>query len=75
MSFSNADTGDKPANPAAIKSNDDIPLKDKIQQLTSFVDGNKFAMLTTRIASSGQLVSRCMALGGKVCFRCSCRSC
>jgi len=65
MSYSNADTGDKPANPANIKSKDDLPTGDKVKQLVEFVDANKFGMLTTRIESSGQLVSRCMALGAK----------
>ncbi|MCJ1446441.1 MAG: hypothetical protein MMC23_006946 [Stictis urceolatum] len=65
MSYSNADTGDKPANPAAIKSNDDIPIGDKVLQLSEFMDKCKFAMMTTRVGSTGQLVSRCMALSAK----------
>ena len=66
MSFSNADTGNKPADPYKAKNIDEPQLKDKIEDLVSFIEACKFGMMTTRIASSGLLVSRCMALAGKV---------
>jgi len=65
MSFSNADTGDKSANPATDKSKGDLPLKQKVDDLVAFMDKCKFAMMTTRIGSTGQLTSRCMALSAK----------
>ncbi|KAL7276534.1 hypothetical protein RUND412_000457 [Rhizina undulata] len=40
-------------------------VKDKIEDLVSFVEGVKFGMMTTRQRDSGYLVSRCMALAGK----------
>ena len=65
--FSNTDVpGDKPADPytAINKSNPD--LKEKVDDLVSFIDSCKFGMMTTRIGSSGLLTSRCMALAAKV---------
>ena len=66
MSFSNADTGNKPADPYKAKNIDEPQLKENIEDLVSFIEACKFGMMTTRIASSGLLVSRCMALAGKV---------
>ncbi|KAL9032256.1 MAG: hypothetical protein Q9214_008048, partial [Letrouitia sp. 1 TL-2023] len=40
-------------------------LKEKIEDLTNFIEACKFGMMTTRIESSGLLVSRCMALAAK----------
>jgi general stress protein 26 len=65
MSFSNAETGNKPADPYKAKNLDEASLEDKVQDLVSFVDRCKFCMMTTRIADSGLLVSRCMALAAK----------
>ncbi|KAI9685287.1 MAG: hypothetical protein M1822_004660 [Bathelium mastoideum] len=65
MSFSNTDTGDKPADPYTQKNLQDPSLKEKVEDLVSFVEKSKFCMMTTRIASSGLLVSRCMALAAK----------
>jgi hypothetical protein len=42
------------------------PLTEKVQDLVKFIEKCKFCMMTTRIASSGLLVSRCMALAGHV---------
>ena len=66
MSFSNTDTGNKPADPYKAKNFDEPQLKEKIEDLVSFIEACKFGMMTTRIASTGLLVSRCMALAGKV---------
>jgi len=67
MSFSNTNTGDKPADPykAANKDND-ATLKQKVDDLSEFMKTCKFGMMTTRDASSGALVSRCMALAAQV---------
>ena len=67
MSFSNTDTGNKHADPYKQKNKeDDIPLKQKIEDLVEFMDKCKFGMMTTRIAATVLLVSRCMALAAKV---------
>lgn len=64
--FSNADTGSKPADPYKAKNLDETSLKEKVEDLVSFIEACKFGMMTTRIESSGLLVSRCMALAAKV---------
>ncbi|KAI1870582.1 uncharacterized protein JN550_005125 [Neoarthrinium moseri] len=64
--FSNTNTGSKSAEPIKDKNIDrDVPLKEKIEALSEFITSRKFAMMTTRDTSSGQLVSRAMALAGK----------
>jgi general stress protein 26 len=65
MSFSNTDTGSKPADPYKAKNLEDVPLKEKVEDLVAFIEKCKFCMMTTRIADSGLLVSRCMALAAK----------
>ena len=64
--FSNADVGDKPADPYKAKNIDEPSVEEKINDLVSFITGCKFGMMTTRIASSGLLTSRCMAVAGTV---------
>ncbi|KAI9851628.1 MAG: BLI-3 blue-light-inducible Bli-3 protein [Thelocarpon superellum] len=64
QTFSNADTGSKSADPYKAKNIDDAPLKEKIEDLVAFVNACKFGMMTTRVAATGMLVSRCMALAG-----------
>jgi len=67
MSFSNTSTGDKPADPyKAANKEDDVTLKQKVEDLSEFVKSCKFGMMTTRDSSSGALVSRCMALAAQV---------
>lgn len=66
MSFSNADTGSKPADPYKAKNLDEPSLKEKVEDLSAFTDACKFGMMTTRDGKSGALVSRCMALAAKV---------
>ncbi|KAI9737550.1 MAG: BLI-3 blue-light-inducible Bli-3 protein [Cirrosporium novae-zelandiae] len=63
--FSNADTGSKPADPYKAKNIDEPSLSEKVEDLSHFISGVKFAMMTTRIASSGLLVSRCMGLAAQ----------
>jgi len=67
MTFSNADTGDKPADPYKVKNLDTVPIKEKVEDLSEFISACKFGMMTTRDSSTGALVSRCMALAAKVC--------
>lgn len=65
--FSNTDTGDKPSGPYYDKNVDnDVPLKEKIEAVSNFVSSCKFGMMTTRDPSGDKLVSRCMAIAGKV---------
>jgi len=64
--FSNANTGGKTADPSTSKNKDnDVPLKQKIEDLSNFVTSAKYGMMTTRDAKTGKLVSRAMALSGK----------
>lgn len=66
MSFSNTDTGDKPADPyKAANADTNVSAEQKITDLSNFIDASKFGMMTTRDASSGKLVSRCMAVAAK----------
>ncbi|KAL9623492.1 MAG: hypothetical protein Q9160_002172 [Pyrenula sp. 1 TL-2023] len=64
--FSNADTGSKPADPYKAKNKDEPGTEEKIEALSNFISASKFGMMTTRIADSGLLVSRCMAVAAKV---------
>jgi len=70
MSFSNADTGSKTADPYTAKNKEEPSLKEKVEDLTTFIDSTKFCMMTTR-TDDGKLASRCMALAAKVCLRSS----
>jgi len=65
MSFSNTDTGSKPADPYKSKNVDDATIQEKIEGLSEFITACKFGMMTTRDAKSGFLLSRCMALAAK----------
>ncbi|KAF2659486.1 hypothetical protein K491DRAFT_622636 [Lophiostoma macrostomum CBS 122681] len=64
-SFSNAQTGNKPADPYTQKNLDSTSLKEKVEDLLQFIDKTKFCMLTTQTADSDLLASRCMALAAK----------
>jgi len=66
MSYSNTQTGGKAADPYTQKNLDDPPVEQKVKDLVTFVEKCKFCMMTTHMASSGWLVSRCMALAAKV---------
>jgi general stress protein 26 len=66
MSYSNTDTGSKPADPYTQKNlNNEASLEEKIKDLVAFAEKQKFCMMATRIADSGLIVSRCMAVAGK----------
>lgn len=67
MSFSNTTVpGDKPADPYKATNLTNPDLKEKVEDLVSFMESCKFGMMTTRIESTGLLTSRCMALAAKV---------
>jgi hypothetical protein len=66
MSYSNADTGSKNADPYKQKNLDnESSLEEKINDLVTFAEKQKFCLMTTRIADSGLLATRCMALAAK----------
>ena len=72
MSFSNTNVpADKPADPYKATNLTNPDLKEKVQDLVSFMESCKFGMMTTRIESTGLLTSRCMALAAKVGPPCS----
>lgn len=62
----------KPLDPykTANEDNLNVSIKDKIEDLTKFIDEIKFAMMTTRQTDNDSLVSRCMALAARVCDIC-----
>lgn len=65
--FSAADTGSKHPDPYKQKNLDtDASVKEKVEDLGNFIEGCKFGMMTTRQNATGHLVSRCMALAGRV---------
>ena len=68
MSYSNASTGDKPSDPYTAKAKDDNPIDEKVTELIDFIKTCKFAMMTTRIGSTGLMTSRAMALAATVCL-------
>lgn len=71
MSFSNTSVpADKPADPYKATNLTNPDLKEKVQDLISFIESCKFGMMTTRIESSGLLTSRCMGLAAKVSSSC-----
>ena len=49
------------------KNKDEPGTGEKIKALSDYVKSSKFGMMTTRIADSGLLVSRCMAVAAQVC--------
>ena len=63
----NLDTGSKPADPYTTKAKEDIPLKDKIEELGKFMATCKYAMMTTLSKDSNLMASRAMALAATVC--------
>ena len=64
--FSNAETGNKNADPYTQKNLEEPSLKEKVEDLFTFVDKTKFCLLTTQTAGSDLLASRAMALAAKV---------
>jgi general stress protein 26 len=65
MSYSNTDTGSKPADPYTKTNAENPPLKEKVEDLLAFIDKCKFCMMTTHTAHKDLLASRCMALAAK----------
>ncbi|CAK1366976.1 unnamed protein product [Cercospora beticola] len=65
MSFSNTNTGSQDADPYTSKNQQEPSLQEKVEDLKTFIDKNKFCLLTTK-NTEGLLVSRAMALAAKV---------
>ena len=65
MSYSNTDTGSKPADPYKEKNLEEPSVQEKVADLNAFMDKCKFCMMTTK-TNDGILASRCMALAAKV---------
>lgn len=68
-SYSNADTGSKPADPYKEKNVDNASLKDKVQDLTAFIEKTKLCLMTTLVADTTKIATRAMALAATVSFR------
>ena len=66
MSYSNTSTGGKSADPYKDANKDSPSLREKIEDLVSFIKNSKFGMMTTRTKESGLLSSRCMAVAAQV---------
>lgn len=64
--FSNADTGSKNPDPYVSKNKEEPALKDKVAGLVEFIERCKFCMMATHVKKDDLIVSRCMALAGKV---------
>ncbi|KAF9696303.1 hypothetical protein EKO04_005331 [Ascochyta lentis] len=64
-SFSNTDTGSKTADPYTQKNKDEVSLKEKVEDLFTFIDKTKFCLFTTHAGDSDLLASRAMALAAK----------
>jgi hypothetical protein len=69
--FSNTDTGSKNADPYTQKNLEEPSLKEKVEDLLTFIDNTKFCLLTTHVADSDLLASRAMALAAKVSCGCN----
>lgn len=64
----NTSAGTKPLDPYTAKSHEDLPLEQKIEDLSAFISEIKYGMLTTKMSTAPDLLeSRCMALAGMVC--------
>lgn len=60
--------GDKPADPyKAENTENEVPIKEKMEGLLAFMDRCRYGMMTTRDTTSGLLASRCMELAATVC--------
>ncbi|KAI1617210.1 hypothetical protein EDD37DRAFT_616467 [Exophiala viscosa] len=57
-------TSSQPADPYTAKNSEDPSLEIKVNDLNTFIKGQKFGMFTT-VAQSGILASRCMALAAQ----------
>ncbi|KAJ8605774.1 hypothetical protein MRB53_041331 [Persea americana] len=63
-SFSNTDTGSKPADPYTAKNTQEPSLKEKVEDFIKFASNAKFCLLTTK-TNDGLLASRAMAVASK----------
>lgn len=64
--LSNTDDHEKPPDPYKAANLDEcVSIKDKVRDLSKFVDSCKFGIMTTRDSSSGALFSRCMVVAAK----------
>ncbi|RKF81136.1 Protein bli-3 [Golovinomyces cichoracearum] len=64
--FSNTGAHDKTADPyKAANLENDVSVKDKVNDFGEFLDSCSFAIMTTRDPDSGALFSRCMAVAAK----------
>lgn len=64
-SFSNTDTGNKTADPYTAQNKQEPSLKEKVDDLFTFIDKTKICLLTAQTAGSDLLTSRAMALAAK----------
>ncbi|KAK3207905.1 hypothetical protein GRF29_96g812826 [Pseudopithomyces chartarum] len=64
-SFSNADTGNKTADPYTAQNKQEPSLKEKVEDLFTFIDKTKICLMTAQTAGSDLLTSRAMALAAK----------
>lgn len=62
----NTSTGNHTLDPYKTQNLEDPPLPQKIEELTEFIAGVKFGMLTTHQSDGDYLTSRCMALAAQV---------
>ena len=65
-SFSNTDTGAKTADPYTAQNKQEPSLKEKVEDLFTFIDKTKICLMTAQTAGSDLLTSRAMALAAKV---------
>jgi len=65
MSEGFSNTNVQNADPYKEKNKEEPPLKEKVEDLVSFIERCKFCMMSTR-TKDGLIASRCMALAGKV---------
>ena len=57
----------QPADPYKAKNTEnDLPVKEKMEGLLALIDRCRWAMMTTHCKESGRLASRCMELAAKV---------
>lgn len=62
----NTSTGQHAVDPYKTQNYENPPVAQKIEDLVNFISEIKFGMLTTMQSNGELLVSRCMALAGKV---------
>jgi len=65
MSEGFSNTNVQNPDPYKQKNKEEPPLKEKVEDLVSFIERCKFCMMSTR-TKDGLIASRCMALAGKV---------